>query len=573
MSLTSYDIPGSTCSICMKTMILSQSALTVGICGHTFHTHCFKQIQDARTCAKCEQTKLKMSLTPYDVPGSTCPICMEAMIPFQSALTVGICGHTFHTNCLHQVPDVFTCAKCRQTFNVKPHDYDNDEDDFYDDYTDDEEYDECLTIHNAQAIIHHPDPKSVKSIKFVRLRGVIPPSVRRMVNVEQVFVRGDYNFDDGDDTDLSDASIDSLSECTSLNFIKCHGLYMHTISPTISALTQLTHLTMDGCDISTLPDVLGEMTQLKTLDLGCNRISAFPPSMKNLVHLTHVNLSHNPIDEVPDFLQNATQLQSLALVRTKIRHIPLWIEDFQFLDTLKIELCQYLESVTLSKPVLWTELSLDGSRITDFAFFKYTPLLTTLDLSCMKTRLLQLPDEMQGLTKLTKLTCQTNLLTTFPETLATAWAPTLRFLDLTYNRFSGVLPTSLFLLTRLEELRLGMNQIESITTDPDSVLKLESLRVLVINSTGSDVMHFFPNLDAFDLERCPSPVQLNMANVATVNGDTHSDNTYTYTYNDDDSQCSNGNSQCECRRRSRTDSESSDCTASDCTTSDCDESN
>jgi Leucine-rich repeat (LRR) protein len=553
MSLTSYDIPGSTCSICMKTMIPSQSALTVGICGHTFHTHCFKQDQeDTRTCAKCEQTKLKMSLTPYDVPGSMCPICMEAMIPFQSALTVGICGHTFHTNCLQQVPDVFTCAKCRQTFNVKPHDYDNGEEDFYDDYTDDEEYDECLTIHNAQAIIHHPDPKSVKSIKFVHA-SVIPPSVRRMINLEQVFVRGDYNFDDGNDTDLSDASIDSLSECKSITFIKCHGLYMHAISPTISALTQLAHLTIDGCDISTLPDVLGEMTQLKTLGLGCNRISVFPPSMKNLVHLTHVNLSHNPIDEVPDFLQNATQLQSLAVVRTKIRNIPLWIEDFRQLSTLKVQLCQHLESVTLSKPVLWTELSLDGTRITDFAFFRYTPLLTTLDLSCMKTRLLQLPDEMQGLTKLTKLTCQTNYLTTFPETLATAWAPTLRFLDLTYNRFSGVLPSSLFLLTHLEELRLGMNQIESITTDPDSVLKLESLRVLVINSTGSDVMHFFPNLDAFDLERCPSPVQLNMATVA--NG-THNDDSGDSDINDD-SQCYN--SRCPCHLDSRSDSTASDC--------------
>ena len=84
-----------------------------------------------------------MSLTPYDTVGSSCAICLEDMIPFQSVLITGLCGHTFHKNCADQVQtNVDRCAKCRHVFDIE----------LPNDCIDDNEYDNCVTIYNTRAL-------------------------------------------------------------------------------------------------------------------------------------------------------------------------------------------------------------------------------------------------------------------------------------------------------------------------------------------------------------------------------------------------------------------------------------
>ncbi len=500
-----------------------------------------------------------MSLTPYDTVGSSCAICLEDMIPFQSVLITGLCGHTFHKNCADQVQtNVDRCAKCRHVFDIE----------LPSDCIDDNEYDSCVTIYNTRAL-EYLSSSTITSIKFV-YAGVIPASISKFANLEQVYVyesNSDDDFEDVDDSfELTPCSLISVYDnCKSLKFLKCVGTYMPIVSADIGGLSNLIYLSLVDCDIRVLPETIFGLTSLKSLNLSHNLIAELPLSFGKLTQLIQLDVSHNSLRtfpstcnkmwldldtvtlcnnmfvELPDFLQYARNLRVINCRNTLMTSLPSWIDDLRYLLTLNLSKNDGLATLVLQKLVPWTTLDISSTGVTNFKFLAHTPLLAELSISGLKLK--RLPDELQGLCHLTRLNSNRNRLTSIPQTITTKLKSSLRILDVSRNRFRGSLPSGLFPLTRLEHLNLSYNSLDSVAIGSSETHMLKKLVTLDLSNNyiqivGREIKNFrrlalFRLDDNYDLVSIhPAILSLKQLRVVFVTGCDMWDFPATFAYHD-----------------------------------------
>ena len=462
--------------------------------------------------------------TPYDTIGAECSICLQEMIPFQSALTIGACGHMFHKACLDSVQESKDhCVKCRSVFDTSPLST------LYP--PDDNEMESCMTIYNVNALDRISMPSDVLSIKFVHA-GTIPPSIKKFTKLAQVLVYEPKNSDDDDDDCEDDSSripktpcsIDAIYDCPSMQYLQCTNVYMPSVSPSLRNLTKITYLCMTGCDIATIPNKIGELVQLQFLDLSensltslpesigklheleqlhvnSNQLHSLPDSLSTLTNLRVLNICHNFFETVPECIQHCTGLRSFNCHATNLKAVPTWLGELMELDDVCLSSNPQLTSIHLDNDVKWTDLDISRTAINRFEFLLHTPDLQILCLD--KTELACLPKELRELRQMRQLECTSNKITSIPPGVL----PTsLVSLDMSDNRLKGKLSRDLRRLVNLKHLGLKNNRLTNINTISTVLKNVETVDVshneLVL--VGPEVAKAFPNL--VDLNLCHNPL-------------------------------------------------------------------
>ncbi len=461
--------------------------------------------------------------TPYDTIGAECSICLQEMIPFQSALTIGACGHMFHKACLDSVQKSKDyCVKCRSVFDTSPLST------LYP--PDDNEMESCMTIYNVKALDRISTPSDILSMKFVHA-GTIPPSIKRFTKLAQVLVYELKNSDDDDECEddspripKTPCSIDAIYDCPSMQYLRCTNVHMPSVSPSLRNLTKMTYLCMTGCNVTTLPTKIGELVQLQFLDLSdnsltslpesigqlqalqqlhvnSNQLRSLPSSLSNLTNLEVLNICHNFFEAVPECVKHCTGLRSFNCHATNLKTVPAWLGELMELDDVCLSSNPQLTDIHLDNDVKWTDLDISRTTIKNFEFLLHTPDLQTLCLD--KTDLACLPKELLELRQLRQLECSSNRIASIPQGVL---PKSLVSLDMSDNRFRGKLPHDLRRLINLIHLNFKNNRLTNINTITTILKNVETVDVShnALKLVGPEVAKAFPNL--VDLNLCYNPL-------------------------------------------------------------------
>ncbi|XP_057726971.1 receptor-like protein 9DC3 [Arachis stenosperma] len=258
--------------------------------------------------------------------------------------------------------------------------------------------------------------------------------------------------------------------------------------PKLNCSTSLSILDLSSCQFSgsQIPYSFSNLTQLTSLYLSENGFSGSIPSLlSNLPHLTHLDLSENAFTgSFPSFLSNLHHLVYLDLSGNKLSgQIPNVFDRLTNLQTLSL-LHNNFQGKLPSSLFALTQLS---------------------SLDCSNNEIEgPLPDKVAFL-NLTQLLLKDNLLNgTIPQ-----WAlslKSLRYLDLSYNRFRGHI--SEITSYSLKFLDLCNNELQG--NFPESIFHLVNLTHLCLSSDNwSGIVHFsifskLQNLEYLFLSGCSS---------------------------------------------------------------------
>ncbi|KRY92448.1 PH domain leucine-rich repeat-containing protein phosphatase 1 [Trichinella pseudospiralis] len=287
-----------------------------------------------------------------------------------------------------------------------------------------------------------------------------------------------------------------LYELEALTELHLAGNKLTDLSPGIGTLKNLMVLNLQNNWLQSLPSELADCENLIYLNLSFNRFVTIPPVLHSLLQLDSWLFSGNQIESlIPSNLLNVP----VEVTRVEFRHNdiviasmdPYSLDIFCFLTELDIRdnkgvsmldltalsLLQVLNCERCSIMVLrlngncLTELNASKNKLRTFTINPPPENLVKLDLShnCIEA----LPEWMSYLTRLERVVCSHNYISSLPSRLFTN-ASSLQYLDLSHNRIQN-LPTSIENCA-LEVLLLHHNDIPAL---PDELLSsMHRLRVL-----------------------------------------------------------------------------------------------
>ncbi|CAD5183519.1 unnamed protein product, partial [Musa acuminata subsp. malaccensis] len=299
------------------------------------------------------------------------------------------------------------------------------------------------------------------------ISGEIPPTVGDAVRLEYLYLS--YNGIIG----KIPQSMGNLS-----NLLELHlsgNKIVGWIPPSIGNLSNLLELHLSGNKIvGWIPPSIGNLTNLVYLDLSRNNIVGWiPPSIVNLTNLVHLDLSMNNISGyIPETLGTLIHMEELYLFNNRISgQIPETIGDLQNLRIL-----------FLSNNHIFGQIPKKIGKL---------HYLQNLDMSYNNLSG-QIPTTLGDLCNLTVLDLSHNniggdLTNLFYGLSTCSQGASLSSLVLKDNNLSGIIPSSMGQLSRLQEVDLSSNSLAGNITEAH-FLNLTSLSKLIIASNSLNVM-------------------------------------------------------------------------------------
>ncbi|XP_020962539.1 receptor-like protein 12 [Arachis ipaensis] len=293
------------------------------------------------------------------------------------------------------------------------------------------------------------------SLRYTGIRGHLTSHILCLPNLYALKLSGNGNIQ---------VHVPKLNCSTSLSFLDLSCQFPGSQIPdSFSNLTQLTflYLSENGFNGS-IPSLLSNLQHLTHLDLSFNAFTgSFPSFLSNLHHLVYLDLAQNKLSgQIPNAFDRLTNLQSLGLSNNNFQR----------------KLPSSLFALTQLSSLDCSNNEIEGPLPNKVAFLN-----------------------------LTKLSLQGNLLNgTIPQ-----WAlslKSLRYLDLSYNRFRGHI--SEITSYSLEYLDLCNNELQG--NFPESIFHLVNLTHLCLSSDNwSGIVHFsmfskLQNLEYLCLSGCSS---------------------------------------------------------------------
>ena len=248
------------------------------------------------------------------------------------------------------------------------------------------------------------------------------------------------------------------------------------ISPSLFELPYLTFLDLSSNDFnqSHIPKFIGSLNNLKHLDLSWANLSGpIPHELENLSHLQYLNLGRNDLKIIENlkWLSLMSSLEYLDLSSTNLSVVASdWLEVVSHLPNLK----------TLS---LWLcdlpPMSL--SSLPRFNYSKSFALLETLDLH--HNQLVHIPKSFGNICTLRELHLSSNnlkgQLVELMNNLSGCAKDSLEVLDLSLNQITGLFP-NFAIFPSLKDINLSYNKLNG--TLPKSIGNLYKLEVLSVSS-------------------------------------------------------------------------------------------
>ncbi|KAG9448083.1 hypothetical protein H6P81_014211 [Aristolochia fimbriata] len=291
------------------------------------------------------------------------------------------------------------------------------------------------------------------------LGGFIPPELGRLTNLEQLYLGHFNDFDGG-------------------------------IPPELGNLVNLVHLDLSSCGLEgPIPPELGNLQKVDTLFLHANQLNgSIPPQLGNLRSLRSLDLSNNALTgEIPAEFSKLEQLTLLNLFINRFHgDIPAFVSELPNLEVLKLWQNNFTGPIPsrLGRNGRLTELDLSTNKLTGkvpntlcygrrlkililLHNFLFGPLPDDLGRceSLYRVRLGQnylsgtIPPGFLYLPKLSLMELQNNYLNGgIGEEPGKAVPSKLAQLNLSNNRLSGPLPSSIGNFSSLQMLLLGGNQ-------------------------------------------------------------------------------------------------------------------
>ncbi|KRX38517.1 PH domain leucine-rich repeat-containing protein phosphatase 1 [Trichinella murrelli] len=317
-----------------------------------------------------------------------------------------------------------------------------------------------------------------------------------------------------------------LNDLSRLQFLKRLNLSENELFHCPSCLCELealTELHLAGNKLTDLPPGIGTLKNLMVLNLQNNWLQSLPSELADCENLIYLNLSFNRFVTIPPVLHSLLQLDSWlfsgnqieSLIPSNLLNVPVEVTRVEFrhndiviasMDPYSLDIFCFLTELDIrdNKGVSMLDLTalsllqvlncercsimvlrLNGNCLTEVnasknsTYFKLRTFtinpppenLVKLDLShnCIES----LPEWMSYLTRLERVVCSHNYISSLPSRLFTN-ASSLQYLDLSHNRIQN-LPTSIENCA-LEVLLLYHNDIPAL---PDELLSsMHRLRVL-----------------------------------------------------------------------------------------------
>ncbi|KAG5626206.1 hypothetical protein H5410_011424 [Solanum commersonii] len=249
--------------------------------------------------------------------------------------------------------------------------------------------------------------------------------------------------------------------CNSAGQVIGLDLSAESFSGSINLLANLKFLSivrLDGNNLSApIPEFFAELTNLTVLSLSsCNLIGEAPQKIFQVPTLQTIDLSVNEMlgGSLPEFPSKGS-LQNLALSYTKFSgSLPESIGNLSKLSRVELRACNFTGPIPSSMENLTQLVLLDfnlNSFTGSFPSFKLSKNLT--DIYSARNRLTGISSDWEGFENL-------------------------KYLDLSNNSISGLIPESLFYLPSLSALFLSNNMFSGQITELQNVISpLESLEL------------------------------------------------------------------------------------------------
>ncbi|XP_031265021.1 receptor-like protein EIX1 [Pistacia vera] len=367
-------------------------------------------------------------------------------------------------------------------------------------------------LHLSNNKLNGPIPSALGALSSLKdldlsnnkLNGQIPSSLEALSSLK--------------DLDLSNNKLNgqvpsSLGELSSLEVLHLTNNELNgSIPSSFGALSSLKDLDLSNNELNgPVPSSLGALSSLTVLDLSWNKLNGtlHPSHFSNLTRLTHLVISQNSIvlklnyDWVPPF-----QLETLRLTSCHLEpQFPFWFHSLKNLTDLDLsntgivdtvpnwfwKFASQLTFLNLSHNQIHGEIpssvkilnfgviphgsSIDLSSNNFSGSLPHMPSgIKKLDLSdnALSGSISQFLCHVNGSAGITILRLRDNLLS---GELPDCWMnwPSLIYLNLENNKFTGKLPVSLGTLTSIESLHLRKNSLSG--TIPDSILNCTWLEV------------------------------------------------------------------------------------------------
>lgn len=366
------------------------------------------------------------------------------------------------------------------------------------------------------------------NLAFNNFRSMIPQELHKLHNLRYLNL-SDASFEGQVPEEISQlkrlVTLDLSSTFTSHHNLK---LEKPNIALLMQNLTEITELYLDGVVISAKGDewgrALSSSTGLRVLSMSsCNLSGPIDSSLAKLQSLSVLKLSHNKLSSiVPDSFANFSNLTILELSSCDLNgSFPKDIFQIHTLKVLDISDNQYLIGSLPDFPLL-ASLQYLNLRNTNFSgqlpkTISNLKHLSTIDLSYCKFNG-SLPNSMSELTQLVYIDLSSNNLTgqlpsfnmsknlTYLSLFLNHLSgdlPSNHFeglinlvsIDLGFNSFNGNVPSSLFKLPYLRELKLPYNQLSGLLDEFDNA----SSPVLEMLDLGSNNLQGHIPVSVFNL--------------------------------------------------------------------------
>lgn len=313
-------------------------------------------------------------------------------------------------------------------------------------------------------------------------------------------------------------------EAKQLTYLDMEKNFLDDLPSKIGHLRNLTHLKLNSNQLSTLPKSFGKLQNLISLNLSSNYLEVYPEAISELYNLADLDLSYNDLSYLPESIGKLIQLVKLNVSTNKLsKTLPSYITnlislkrfDLRYNKLTNIDVLgslPNLEAVYASKNNISTFtdemeslrlLHFDRNPITDLKFDTLLPNLAVLDLSKAKitaippefmhkisnieklvldkNHLINLPNEIGNLTKLTYLSAYGNNLQVLPPSIDKLVS--LQYLDLHSNNLQ-LLPSGIWDLKSLTYLNVSSNMLSTLPQPPLSVAKRISSTASFRQSSG-----------------------------------------------------------------------------------------
>jgi len=230
--------------------------------------------------------------------------------------------------------------------------------------------------------------------------------------------------------ELTEEIFNEICKLTHLKVIFFEECTFTTIPESIENLINLNSLMLLNCKLFELPTVITKLVKLTRLSISNNKLITLPKDFDRLINLESLDISYNPFAEIPRSILALKKLRELD-----ISYLP--VKEFSFLAEL---------------PSL-EELSLNGSRVSEFVF-DFTKLKKLKGIELSNNNFTEFPLSLLTLERLETLNLSENLISYLPDEFGKL--VNLQIIKLEKNKLYKF-PIQLLNVTGLKGLQLSQN--------------------------------------------------------------------------------------------------------------------